>query len=86
MDSRLAFVEGTTPRRLPFNERETSATRRDVRANCRKAFDDMVRVGGLDSGSVEVTGRGRVKGRRYRYVMASGGQLDLPLLAEPNQN
>ena len=83
-DSRLAFVEGTTPRRSLFNEQETSATRRDFRANCRKAFDDMVRVGGLESWSVEVTGRRRVKGRRYRYVMASGRQLDLRLLAEPN--
>ncbi len=53
-----------------FGDGETSATRRDFRANCRKAFDDMVRAGGLSRWRDEVTGRGRTKGRRYHYAAA----------------
>lgn len=62
-----------------FGEHETSATRRDFRAVCRKAFDDMVRAGGLTSWEEEVRGSGRKKTRRYHYVHALGMQLELGL-------
>ena len=62
-----------------WSEDETSATRRDFRANCRKAFNDMVRAGGLASWREEVTGRGRLKGRRYHYVPAELRQMEMPL-------
>lgn len=59
-----------------FGPDETSATRRDFRVNCRKAFDDMVRVGGLTAWTDEVTGRGRAKGRRYRYRVSEKAKID----------
>jgi hypothetical protein len=60
---------------------ETSATRRDFRSKCRKAFDDMVRSNGLSSWRVEVRGDGRKKSHRYHYVhaLASASQLELPM-------
>ena len=65
-------------------EDETSATRRDFRANCRKAFDDMVRAGGLEGWREEVTGHGRVKGRKYHWTAATlpGAAETLPDSAE----
>lgn len=60
-------------------ESETSATRRDFRANCRKAFNDMQRAGGLAGWREEVTGRGRTKGRRYHYEPAELRQMEMPL-------
>ena len=59
-----------------FGPDETSATRRDFRANCRKAFDDMVHVNGLTSWSFEITGKGRTKGRRYRYRIANESRME----------
>lgn len=60
-------------------ESETSATRRDFRANCRKAFNDMQGAGGLAGWREEVTGRGRTKGRRYHYEPAELRQMEMPL-------
>ena len=60
-------------------ERETSGTRRDFRAACRKAFNDMTASGGLAAWREEVTGHGRTKGRRYHYVPAELRQLEMPL-------
>lgn len=60
---------------------ETSATRRDFRSICRKAFDDMVRAKGLRSWRVEVRGDGRTKKHRYHYEHAldAGPQMELGL-------
>lgn len=62
-------------------DEETSATRRDFRSICRKAFDDMVRAKGLRSWRVEVLGDGRTKKHRYHYEHAldQGPQMDLGL-------
>ena len=62
-----------------FGENETSSTRRDFRAVCRKAFDDMVRAGGLSEWHEEIRGKGRKKTRRYHYSHALGQQMELAL-------
>lgn len=46
---------------------ETKNQRGQFRRDCRDAFDDMVRAGGLLSWDVELRGRGFRKGRRYHY-------------------
>ncbi|MGD9726421.1 MAG: hypothetical protein AB7E70_03275 [Hyphomicrobiaceae bacterium] len=64
---------------------ETSVTRGEFRKLCRKAFDDMVRSGGLISWRVEVRGVGRKKSHRYHHVHAlrqGGEQMELPMLSE----
>jgi hypothetical protein len=58
-------------------EHETSATRAQFRKDCRQAFQDMVKAGGLKSFRIEVTGIGRKKGRRYHYVHALPRQIEL---------
>src|SRR3954452_7631871 len=60
-------------------EHETSATRAQFRKDCKQAFRDMVRAGGLSSFHVVVTGIGRKKSRRYRYVHALPRQAELSL-------
>jgi hypothetical protein len=60
-----------------FGPHETSATRRDFRVNCRKAFEDMVRAGGLESWRDEALGRGRTKHRRYHYTTAKVRQMEM---------
>lgn len=85
-EERLAELVG----RDLWNEHESANTRRDFRSKCRKAFDDMVRVGGLKSWRVEVRGDGWHKNHRYHYVHGlDAKQLDLPLLgdgsAEPRE-
>ncbi|MBO0906289.1 hypothetical protein [Jiella sonneratiae] len=60
-------------------EDETAASRRDFRAYCRKAFDDMVHAGGLLSWEEEVRGHGRKKTRRYHYKQKQFVQMELEL-------
>ena len=60
-------------------EHETSATRAQFRKDCKQAFRDMVRAGGLSSFRVAVTGTGRKKSRRYHYVHALPRQAELSL-------
>jgi hypothetical protein len=63
-------------------EHETSATRAQFRKDCKQAFQDMVRAGGLSSFHVEVTGAGHKKGRRYQYTHALPRQVELGLRSE----
>jgi hypothetical protein len=78
-EERLAELVG----RDLWASEETSATRRDFRSKCRKAFDDMVRSSGLKTWRVEVRGDGRKKSHRYHYVhaLAAADQLELPMEA-----
>jgi hypothetical protein len=78
-EERLAELVG----RDLWAPQETSATRRDFRSKCRKAFDDMVRSNGLKTWRVEVRGDGRKKSHRYHYVHAlmAADQLELPMEA-----
>jgi hypothetical protein len=83
-EDRLAELVG----RDLWAEHESSATRRDFRASCRKAFDDMVKAGGLKEWREEIRGDGRHKTRRYHYVhgLEPDPQLSLPIgnpLLEP---
>jgi len=64
-----------------FGADETSASRSQFRKDCRQAFEDMVRAGGLESWEEEVVGRGRQKTRRYHYRHALKRQMDLGLEA-----
>jgi hypothetical protein len=75
-EDRLAELVG----RELWSEIENANTRRDFRSKCRKAFDDMVRAGGLRSWRVEVRGDGRKKSHRYHYDHALNAQPSLPLL------
>jgi hypothetical protein len=65
--------------RVLFGPDETSASRSQFRKDCRQAFEDMVRAGGLESRDEEVVGRGRQKTRRYHYRHALKRQMDLGL-------
>ena len=58
---------------------ETSATRAQFRKDCRQAFQDMVKAGGLKRFRIEVTGTGLKKGRRYHYAHALPRQIELNL-------
>ena len=61
---------------------EDSHSRGEFRKLCRRAFTDMVRVGGLESWRVEVLGSGRKKKHRYHYVHVlrrGSQQLHLPM-------
>ena len=60
-------------------DRENSASRAQFRKDCRQAFRDMVKAGGLKTFRVEITGAGRKKGRRYYYVHALPRQIELGL-------
>lgn len=75
-EDRLAELVG----RDLWGEGEDANTRRDFRSKCRKAFDDMVRAGGLRSWRVEVRGDGRKKTHRYCYDHALSAQPELPLI------
>lgn len=74
-ESMLAALVG----RDLFAEGETSATRRDFRVQCRHAFDDMQRAGGLSEWRDEIRGSGRTKTRRYHYALAYPQQMELGL-------
>lgn len=62
-----------------WGEYETKSSRGQFRKDCKQAFDDMVRAGGLESYRVEITGVGRKKSRRYHYKHALSYQRELPL-------
>jgi hypothetical protein len=74
-EDRLAELVG----RELWSEIENANTRRDFRSKCRKAFDDMVRAGGLRLWRVEVRGDGRKKSHRYHYDHALNSPPLLPL-------
>ncbi len=61
-------------------EHETSATRAQFRKDCRQAFADMVKGGGLKEWRVEILGSGRGKRHRYHYVHALPRQAELDLI------
>lgn len=65
-----------------WSDDESSATRAQFRKDCRQAFDDMVRAGGLKNYTIEVTGTGRRKSRRYRYVHGLPRQMELEMQLE----
>ena len=75
-EDRLAELVG----RELWSDVENANTRRDFRSKCRKAFEDMVRAGGLRSWRVDVRGDGRKKTHRYSYDHALNEQPELPLL------
>lgn len=58
---------------------ETYVTRGQFRKDCKQAFDDMVRAGGLQSWRIEIRGVGRRKTRRYHYVHGLERQMELEL-------
>jgi hypothetical protein len=62
-----------------WGEQEDKISRGQFRKDCKQAFDDMVRVGGLTRYRVETLGDGRRKFRRYHYQHALTAQLELPL-------
>lgn len=74
-EDRLAQLSG---RNLWVKE-ATSATRAQFRKECREAFTDMVRAGGLSAFAEEVTGSGRAKSRRYTYTHTAPRQFELEL-------
>ncbi|WP_072387046.1 hypothetical protein [Hyphomicrobium sp. CS1BSMeth3] len=79
-EERLAQLAG----RDLWGPHESASTRRDFRSKSRKAFDDMVRAGGLKSWRVEVRGVGRHKSHRYHYEHALNSQMALPLQPPPD--
>ncbi|MGU3560629.1 hypothetical protein [Methylobacterium radiotolerans] len=69
-----------------FGPEDTNAKRSQFRKDCRQAFDDMVRSGGLRHYTIEEIGNGRMKLRRYHYkhalpTAAEKPQMQLDLLA-----
>ena len=69
-----------------WGPKERSHTRGEFRKLCRKAFDDMVRAGGLESWRVEVRGAGRKKSHPYHHVHVlrhGGQQMELPMATAP---
>lgn len=75
-EERLAELAG---RDLWDPKRETSATRAQFRKDCRQAFEDMVKAGGLATYHIEILGSGRRKSRRYHYLHGLSRQLELDL-------
>ena len=62
-----------------WSDDETKITRGQFRKDCKQAFDDMVRAGGLKSWRVETFGEGRRKSRRYYYEHKLTKQMELEL-------
>jgi hypothetical protein len=58
----------------------TSPRRSQFRKDCRQAFDDMVKAGGLTEWRNEIVGAGRLKFHRYHYQHAMPRQMELDLL------
>ena len=58
----------------------TSPKRAQFRKDCRQAFEDMVRAGGLSEWHNEVLGSGRTKYHRYHFTHALPRQMELELL------
>lgn len=63
---------------------KASAIRRDFRAKCRKAFDDIQTAGGLSAWSVEKTGKGPFKVHVYHYTHGRPRQMELSFDPENN--
>ncbi len=57
----------------------TSTRRAQFRKDCRQAFEDMVKAGGLTAWRNEVLGVGRQKWHRYHYEHAMPRQMELAL-------
>ena len=70
-EERLAQLSG-----VQLNE-ITSARTAQFRKDCRQAFDDMVKAGGLKEWRREIIGAGRQKFHRYHYRHALPRQMDL---------
>lgn len=82
-EDRLAELVG----RDLWGGHEDANTRRDFRSKCRKAFEDMVRAGGLRAWRVEVRGHGRHKIHRYHYEHGlDATQMELPLTADGSRD
>jgi hypothetical protein len=62
-----------------WGDEEDKVTRGQFRKDCRQAFEDMVRAGGINWYKVEIVGDGRRKSKRYHYKHALMAQLELPL-------
>lgn len=60
-------------------EAETKNTRGQFRRDCKAAFGDMVRAGGLRDWRAVDVGSGRIKKRRYFYTHALPRQIELQL-------
>jgi hypothetical protein len=77
-EDRLAHLAG----RDLWAEDMTSAHRAQFRKECREAFGDMQKAGGLKEWREEITGSGRSKSRRYHYVHAAPRQLEMDLIKD----
>lgn len=56
-----------------------SSVRSQFRKECKQAFEDMVKAGGLRTWEVKEIGGGRVKSRRYFYKHAKPTQIEMSL-------
>nr|WP_183750117.1 hypothetical protein [Pseudochelatococcus contaminans] len=68
-----------------YGERETDSTRSQFRKDCRQAFDDMVRAGGLKEWTIELLGAGKRKIRRYHYKHALPRKIEQEQIELPFQ-
>ena len=62
-----------------WGENEDKVSRGQFRKDCKQAFEDMVRVGGLKDYRIEIIGSGRRKSRRYHYNHGMTPQLEFHL-------
>lgn len=62
-----------------WGETENNVTRGQFRKDCKQAFNDMVRVGGISNYRVEIIGIGRRKSRRYYYEHSLKTQFELSI-------
>lgn len=81
-ENRLAQLAG----RDLWAEGMTASHRSQFRKDCRQAFQDMERAGGLALWREEITGSGQTKSRRYHYEHAFPRQMELDLLAAAQLN
>lgn len=73
-EDRLAQLAGFALTDAPSNRKA------QFRKDCRQAFEDMVKAGGLNGWHKEVRGAGRQKMHRYHYQHALPRQMELQLL------
>lgn len=78
-ESKLAELAGIDLWPDDVSRSAAKQKRGEFRRLCLRAFDDMVKAGGLKSWRMEVTGDGRHKSRRYHYVHALPSQYELAL-------
>ncbi|MGH2343363.1 hypothetical protein ACRC7T_18010 (plasmid) [Segnochrobactraceae bacterium EtOH-i3] len=62
-----------------WSDDENNITRGQFRKDCKQAFDDMVKVGGITDYKIELIGSGRRKSRRYYYSHSLKTQLELSI-------